>query len=69
MKTHPVQMTRIDELPVSVFEDGSVEIVDETSGVPVTLSRRQIEKIEAISRHDGLESTQPHGNGLTPAWR
>jgi len=52
MKTHPVQMTRIDELPVSVFEDGSVEIVDETSGVPVTLSRRQIEKIEAISRHE-----------------
>jgi hypothetical protein len=51
MKTHPLQMTRIDELPVSVFEDGSVEIVDETSGVPVTLSRKQIEKIEAISRH------------------
>ena len=42
MKTHPVQMTRIDELPVSVFEDGSVEIVDETSGVPVTLSRPSV---------------------------
>jgi len=31
MENHPVTMTRIYDLPVSVYEDGSVEIVDEHS--------------------------------------
>jgi malate/lactate dehydrogenase len=53
MQNHPVTMMRIDNLPVSVYEDGSVEIMDEHSGVPVTLSREQLEKIVAVSR-------QPH---------
>jgi hypothetical protein len=50
MENHPVTMTRIYDLPVSVYDDGSVEIVDEHSGVPVTLSRRQLGKIVAVSR-------------------
>jgi hypothetical protein len=50
MQKHPVRMTLIDELPVSLYDDGSVEIMDEHSGVPITLSRKQLEKIVAISR-------------------
>ena len=50
MQKHPVLMTRIDELPVSFYEDGSVEIMDEHSGVPITLSREQVEEIVAVSR-------------------
>jgi hypothetical protein len=29
MQKHPVRVTLIDELPVSLYEDGSVEIMDE----------------------------------------
>ena len=29
MQKHPVRMTLIDELPVSLYDDGSVEIMDE----------------------------------------
>jgi malate/lactate dehydrogenase len=50
MQKHPVRMKLIDELPVSVYDDGSVEIMDEHSGVPVTFSRDQLEKIIAVSR-------------------
>ncbi len=53
MHKHPVTTTRIDDLPVSVYDDGSVEIMDEHSGVPITLSREQLEKIVEVSR-------QPH---------
>jgi hypothetical protein len=34
----PVLMTPIDDLPVSVYDDGSVELVDQNSGAPVTLT-------------------------------
>jgi hypothetical protein len=50
MQKHPVRMTFIDELSISVYDDGSVEIMDEHSGVPITLSRKQLEKIFAMSR-------------------
>jgi malate/lactate dehydrogenase len=50
MQKHPVRMTLIDELPVSVYDDGSVEIMDEYSGVPISISRKQLEKIVAMSR-------------------
>ena len=58
MQKHPVRMTLIDELPVSVYDDGSVETMDEHSGVPITISRKQLDKIVAMSRqHEQRRAT------------
>jgi hypothetical protein len=54
MENRPLRMMLIGDLPVSFYTDGSVEILDQNSGIPLTLSREQLECIVNTWRHVAL---------------